>query len=92
MTMLCRAAGLPARLATGFAPGEQDGQTYNLRALDKHAWTEVYFPGEGWLAFDPTAGDADGRFHPHQDGGAFPVGLAAPSWAAWGPCRWRCPP
>ena len=56
MTMLCRSAGLPARLATGFAPGEQDGQTYNLRAMDKHAWTEVYFPGEGWLAFDPTVG------------------------------------
>ena len=56
MTVLCRIAGLPARLATGFAPGEQDGREYNLRALDKHAWTEVYFPGAGWLAFDPTAG------------------------------------
>ena len=56
MAVLCRVAGLPARVATGFAPGEPDGAVFNLRAMDKHAWTEVYFPDEGWLMFDPTAG------------------------------------
>ena len=56
MAVLCRVAGLPARVATGFAPGVLDNQVYDLRALDKHAWTEVYFPGAGWLAFDPTMG------------------------------------
>ena len=58
MVVLCRTAGLPARLATGFAPGEADdsGTSYDIRALDKHAWAEVYFPGNGWLIFDPTIG------------------------------------
>ncbi len=56
LTVLCRVAGLPARVATGFAPGAQDGDEYDLRAQDKHAWTEVYFPGRGWLALDATIG------------------------------------
>ncbi len=56
MAILCRTAGIPARLATGFAPGEASGDGFNLRGEDKHAWTEVYFPGAGWAAFDPTAG------------------------------------
>lgn len=56
MAMLCRAKGIPARIATGFAPGDRDATGFNLRALDKHAWVEVYFPGDGWQTFDPTAG------------------------------------
>lgn len=56
MTVLCRVAHLPARVATGFAPGVPDNGLYDLRALDKHAWTEVYFPRVGWLDFDPTMG------------------------------------
>ena len=56
MAILCRTAGIPARLATGFAPGDPDADGFNLRGEDKHAWTEVYFPGAGWAAFDPTSG------------------------------------
>ncbi len=56
LAVLCRTAGIPARLATGFAPGDPDGSSFNLRAEDKHAWTEVYFPGTGWTEFDATAG------------------------------------
>ena len=56
LTVLCRTAGIPARLATGFAPGEAAGDSFNLRGEDKHAWTEVYFPGTGWVALDATAG------------------------------------
>ena len=57
MTILCRYAGIPARVATGFAPGvgRSDGG-YDLRAIDKHAWCEVYFPNYGWYDFDPTSG------------------------------------
>lgn len=58
LTVLCRTAGIPARLATGFAPGEASGDIFNLRGEDKHAWTEVYFPGEGWVALDATEGSA----------------------------------
>lgn len=61
LTVLCRTANIPARMAVGFAPGDPDGASFNLRAEDKHAWTEVYFPGSGWVAFDPTVGtDTDG--------------------------------
>ena len=56
LAILCRTAGIPARLAVGFAPGDPDGNSFNLRAEDKHAWTEVYFPGTGWIEFDATAG------------------------------------
>lgn len=53
--LLLRAAGVPARLATGYAQGErlEDG-TYLVRARDAHAWPEVYFPGWGWVEFEPT--------------------------------------
>lgn len=55
--VLLRLAGVPARLATGFVPGEPDTVTgeYTVRERDAHAWTEVYFPGAGWQDFDPTA-------------------------------------
>ena len=56
LAVLCRTAGIPARLAVGFAPGDPDGASFNLRAEDKHAWTEVYFSGSGWIEMDATAG------------------------------------
>lgn len=56
MTILLRAVGIPARYVTGFAPGEYNDLAgdYIIRASDAHAWVEVYFPGYGWLTFDPT--------------------------------------
>ena len=54
MVVLCRSANIPARLVTGFAPGMQQGNGFDLRVMDKHAWVEVYFPGMGWYRFDPT--------------------------------------
>ena len=56
MTILLRAAGVPARYVTGFLPGEYNdlGGDYIIRQSDAHAWVEVYFPGYGWITFDPT--------------------------------------
>jgi len=54
--VLLRSAGIPARMATGFAGGDGDGSRRVLRAADGHAWVEVWFPGVGWVSSDPTAG------------------------------------
>ena len=56
MTVLLRAADVPARLVTGFLPGEPDTVTggYVIRDRNYHAWTEVYFPGYGWIEYDAT--------------------------------------
>jgi transglutaminase-like putative cysteine protease len=75
LTVLCRYAGLPARLVTGFGYGTLAGnradlprvgandrrQWYVLRGSDMHAWTEVYFAHYGWIPFDATDGTRDAR-------------------------------
>ncbi len=53
--VLLRSLGIPARLAVGFAPGKWEGGRYLVRDKDAHAWPEVYFPGFGWVEFEPTA-------------------------------------
>ncbi len=52
-----RAVGIPARMASGFAGGQYDYGTgaYLLRHRNGHSWPEVYFPGWGWIGFEPTA-------------------------------------
>jgi hypothetical protein len=56
--VLLRALGIPARLVAGYAAGEHNPLSgyYAVRASDAHAWSEVYFPGYGWVPFDPTPG------------------------------------
>ena len=56
--LMLRSVGVPARMAVGFAQGERDGNTYVVRRLNSHAWPEVFFPGIGWVEFEPTAGQA----------------------------------
>jgi transglutaminase-like putative cysteine protease len=57
LVVLLRSLGIPARLAVGFTPGERNPFTglWEVKAKDAHAWAEVWFPGVGWQAFDPTA-------------------------------------
>jgi transglutaminase-like putative cysteine protease len=55
MTVLARLAGIPARMVDGFTSGtRQSGGRYVVTTGDDHAWTEVYFPGWGWIRFEPT--------------------------------------
>ena len=59
MAALLRFNGIPARVAVGFATGEKvDDGTYVVTRNDAHAWVEAYFPGVGWVPFDPTPGRA----------------------------------
>ncbi len=56
MVVLARAAGIPARFVTGFASGEYDpaAARFVVRMVNAHSWVEVYFPGYGWVEFEPT--------------------------------------
>jgi transglutaminase-like putative cysteine protease len=54
MVMMARAKGIPARMAIGFLPGTLENGLYSVRSSDAHTWPELYFPGAGWLRFEPT--------------------------------------
>ena len=55
MVMLARSMGIPARLAEGFLGGQfGDNETWTVRSGEAHAWPELYFPGQGWVRFEPT--------------------------------------
>lgn len=56
MAIMLRTLGIPSRIVNGFLQGnfnDLSGQ-YTVRASDAHTWVEVYFPGYGWVPFDPT--------------------------------------
>jgi transglutaminase-like putative cysteine protease len=57
MVVLLRAEGVPARVASGFAPGEFDPSTgvSMVRENHAHSWVEAYFPRFGWITFEPSA-------------------------------------
>ncbi len=57
--ILLRSVGIPARMVVGFAQGEfSSPNLYVVRERDEHAWPEVYFPGVGWVEFEPTGNQA----------------------------------
>ncbi|HEX5407491.1 MAG TPA: DUF3488 and transglutaminase-like domain-containing protein [Pseudonocardiaceae bacterium] len=61
MGAMLRTLGIPTRVAIGFTDGfpSTTGQR-TITSQDAHAWDEVYFPGYGWITFDPTP-LSDGR-------------------------------
>src|SRR5208283_1358104 len=67
MAIMLRTLGIPSREVNGFLPGEFNDVAgdYIVRASDAHSWVEAYFPGSGWITFDPTP-IADGA-----EGGLF---------------------
>jgi hypothetical protein len=55
MVVLARSVGIPARLVLGYLSGEVGfDERYTVRQSHAHAWAEVYFPEQGWIAFDAT--------------------------------------
>ncbi len=79
MAILLRAANpsnpIPTRLVQGFLPSAIVGGQETVLNRQAHAWVEVFFPGYGWIPFDPTGGGV-GRPAP------IPVGAPVPSAAA----------
>ena len=61
MAIMLRSIGIPTREVNGFLPGEYNDLAgdYIVRASDAHSWVEVYFPGNGWVTFDPTPAAPD---------------------------------
>lgn len=62
-TVLMRAAGIPARIVTGYQGGDINpvDQILTVRQRDAHAWTEVWLPNRGWIRIDPTAAVSSNR-------------------------------
>lgn len=58
LTLMLRSIGIPARLVTGFGPGNFNAFTglYEVKNVDAYALTEVYIPQYGWFTFDPIPG------------------------------------
>jgi transglutaminase-like putative cysteine protease len=79
--LLLRAAGIPSRVVVGFATGEKIAEhTWAVRDEDAHAWIEVYFPGVGWVPFNPTPASAPADISPGLDvlqAGVVPTGGSA---------------
>jgi transglutaminase-like putative cysteine protease len=61
--VLMRAAGVPARIVTGFQGGELNGVDgyWTVRNADAHAWAEVWQADRGWVRVDPTGAVSPGR-------------------------------
>ena len=76
MVVLARLNGIPARLAIGYTMGQFDPQRgeYVVTEMNAHSWPELYFPGQGWIPFEPTSGETlPGR---------MASASAPPDWAA----------
>lgn len=79
MVVLSRAAGIPARLAIGYASGvyNLNSKRFAVSEADAHSWVEVYFPGIGWVPFEPTAAQP-ALDTSQQSVSATPPGTASP--------------
>jgi transglutaminase-like putative cysteine protease len=84
MAVLLRSLRIPARIVNGFRTGEFNDLTsqYVVRAANAHSWVEVYFPGYGWVSFDPTPG---GIAETHQGWSRIALYLDAMAsfWREW---------
>ncbi len=58
MTVMLRSLGIPARMAAGYTTGDkvESEPAYMVTDSHSHGWVEVYFPGYGWIPFEPTPG------------------------------------
>ncbi|MFD1738247.1 transglutaminase family protein [Bacillus salitolerans] len=62
MIVLLRSVGIPARWVKGYTGGDyistlsNNNRIYEVKNANAHSWVEVFFPGTGWVAFEPTKG------------------------------------
>lgn len=68
MVVMLRAAGVPARYVQGYGQGQAVEGVFHVLEEDGHAWPEVFFPGYGWIEFEPTPGEPV-LVYPSEDSG-----------------------
>ena len=62
MVAMTRSLGIPARWVKGYTEGtfskqvDKDYQLFEVTNDNAHSWVEVFFPGVGWVPFEPTVG------------------------------------
>jgi len=80
--VMMRAAGIPARVVTGYQGGNQNtlGDYLVVRQSDAHAWTEVWVADQGWVRIDPTSAVAPDRI----DRGLDALGADSRMGRGWG--------
>lgn len=80
MAMMLRVLGIPARTASGYAEGLFDEETmrYYVTERDAHTWVEVFFPGLGWVEFEPTAGESPLNRPSGEESDALPANSQQP--------------
>jgi transglutaminase-like putative cysteine protease len=85
MGAMLRAVGIPARLVNGYGPGtapnaatrRTTGESlWNVSSNDAHTWVEAYFPGYGWIPFEPTPPSVAGDYQPFGRGA---LGVTGPT-------------
>ena len=76
-TLLMRAAGIPARVVTGYQGGEVNPLNGELivRQADAHAWTEIWVAEEGWVRVDPTSAVSPLRVESGVNAALGPIGV-----------------
>jgi transglutaminase-like putative cysteine protease len=79
MVIMLRTQGVPARMAVGYTAGDYDEESgfYRVRAFNAHTWVEAFFPGFGWIHFEPTASLA---IYERPEGDADEAAFASPSF------------
>ncbi|HEU0166950.1 MAG TPA: transglutaminaseTgpA domain-containing protein [Chloroflexota bacterium] len=72
MAVMLRTLGIPSRVAAGYSPGQLDSgdDTYHVTEQDTHTWVQAYFPGYGWIDFEPSPSDP-ALTRPQQDSAAL---------------------
>jgi transglutaminase-like putative cysteine protease len=84
MAIMLRTLGIPSRVVNGFRTGEFNDLTsqYLVRASNAHSWVEAYFPGYGWISFDPTPA-APAQMHTGWNRSMLYLDALASSWREW---------
>ena len=85
MGSMLRSLKIPTRLVSGYGPGTlrtQTGRsgdrTMEVTTSDAHSWVEAYFPGHGWIPFEPTPPSSQGNYQPIQRGQTVVTGPQTP--------------